>query len=79
MLNTQEIITIIIIVCAFIFAGYKVVRMFRNPTKSCESCVSDCSGCQLADLKKEIEEKKHAKNAESPIAAEHTGPGTQHL
>jgi hypothetical protein len=72
MLDTQEIIAIVIIILAFIFAGYKIVRMLRNPTKSCESCVSDCSGCQLSDLKKEIEEKKLKKNSDVSIHTEHS-------
>ncbi|MFH1121034.1 MAG: FeoB-associated Cys-rich membrane protein [Bacteroidota bacterium] len=54
--NFQEIIVLIIVTAAFSIAGYKLYRHFTNPLKGCSGCTSDCSGCQLLDLKKEIEE-----------------------
>lgn len=60
--NFQEIIVLIIVGVAFSIAGYKIYSHLANPLKGCDNCSSDCSGCQLQDLKKEIEENKK-KNA----------------
>lgn len=59
----QEIIVLIIIGIAFAVAGYRIYRKFTAPLSGCEGCASDCSGCQLQDLKKEIEENKKKKEA----------------
>lgn len=59
----QEIIVLIIVGIAASIAGYKLYRKFTNPLGGCSGCASDCSGCQLQDLKKEIEEKKRLKEA----------------
>lgn len=61
MVGYQEIIVIVIIAAAFIYAGIKIYRSFTNPLKGCTGCESDCSGCELVDLKKEIEENKRKK------------------
>ncbi len=65
MAEYQEIITLIIVGIAASIAGYKLYVKFTNPTKSCDSCASssNCGGCQLQDLKKEIEENKRKKEA----------------
>ncbi|MHC1773903.1 MAG: hypothetical protein AB9834_00685 [Lentimicrobium sp.] len=44
---------------AVFFAGYKVYKHLSNPLKGCSGCASDCSGCQLQDLKKEIEANRN--------------------
>jgi hypothetical protein len=56
--NYQEIIVYFILTCAFLIAGYKLYKKLFNPLKGCSGCESDCAGCQLQDLKKEIEENK---------------------
>ncbi len=59
--NLQEIIVLAIVLVAFGIAGYKIYRHLVNPLKGCSGCASDCSGCQLQDLKKEIQENKNRK------------------
>ena len=71
MAGFQEIIVIVIIAVAFIYAGIKIYRTFTNPLQGCSGCESDCSGCQLLDLKKEIEENKRKKEADATIQADH--------
>jgi hypothetical protein len=61
MLNYQEISTYIILAATAIIAGYKLYKKIFNPLKGCSGCASDCSGCQLHDLKKEMEENKKKK------------------
>ena len=61
MAEYQNIIVIVIIAVAVLFAGFKIYRAFTNPLKGCSGCESDCSGCELVDLKKEIEENKRKK------------------
>jgi hypothetical protein len=61
MYNYQDIIALIIITAAFIVAGYKLFRQFRKPVGDCTGCASECSGCQLQDLKSKIEENKKRK------------------
>ncbi|MDY0103971.1 MAG: FeoB-associated Cys-rich membrane protein [Lentimicrobium sp.] len=58
MAEYQEIIVIVIIALAIAFAGFKIYRSLTDPLKGCTGCESDCSGCQLQDLKKQIEENK---------------------
>lgn len=57
----QEIIAFAILGAACFYAGYKLYGKFFNPLKGCSGCESDCSGCQLQDLKKEIEENRKRK------------------
>lgn len=64
MVNYQELIVLLITGIAFAVAGIKIYRKFTDPLKGCSGCASDCAGCQLQDLKKEIEENK--KKKESP-------------
>ncbi len=61
--QSQEIIVLFIVGIAASIAGYKLYRKFTNPLSGCSGCASDCSGCQLQDLKWEIEEKKRLKEA----------------
>lgn len=63
MAEYQNIIVIAIIAVALIYAGFKIYRAFTNPLKGCSGCESDCSGCELVDLKKEIEENKRKKES----------------
>lgn len=56
----QEILVIIIVVAAVFFAGFKIYKRFRVSENPCEGCITDCTGCNLPDLKKEIEEKKES-------------------
>ena len=63
MAEYQNIIVIIIIAGAFIYAGIRIYRTFTNPLKGCSGCESDCSVCELVDLKKEIEDNKRKKEA----------------
>lgn len=65
--NYQEIIVLLITGAAFALAGYKLYRKFTDPLKGCNGCASDCSGCQLQDLKKEIEENRRKKEADQAI------------
>jgi len=60
--NYQEILVLIIVGLAISVAGYKIFRHLTNPLKGCDGCGSECSGCQLQDLKKEIEENKNRKS-----------------
>jgi positive regulator of sigma E activity len=54
----QEIITYIIIAIAAGLAVRKAYLKFKKPS-GCDSCSSDsCAACGLADLKKEMDEKK---------------------
>ncbi len=65
MMNTQEIIATLIVIAAASVAAVKLYRKFTNPLKGCSGCSSDCSGCELLDLKKEIEENKRRKELSS--------------
>ncbi len=62
MIDIQEIIVFAIILLAVIIAGYKIYTHMASPSKGCSGCSSDCSGCQLQDLKKEIEANQKLKN-----------------
>ncbi|MBK6345336.1 MAG: hypothetical protein IPN08_16235 [Bacteroidales bacterium] len=59
--NYQEISVYIILAGTFLIAGYKLYKKLTSPVKGCNGCESDCSGCKLQDLKKEIEENKGKK------------------
>ncbi len=53
----QGIITIIIVVAAIIYAGYRIfIRCRKKPEKDpdCSSCSSDCSGCPLLEQSEKI-------------------------
>lgn len=67
MAEYQNIIVIAIIALAFIYAGIKIYRAFANPLQGCSGCESDCSGCELVDLKNEIEENKRKKEADASL------------
>lgn len=67
--NHQELIVLLITGAAFALTGYKLYRKFTYPLKGCNSCASDCSGCQLQDLKKEIEENRRKKETGQPISS----------
>ncbi|MBK5203561.1 MAG: hypothetical protein JJE45_07580 [Prolixibacteraceae bacterium] len=54
----QNIIIYIILICVVIFIAYKVFRSFKTRGKS---LCDDCGGCELKELKKDIE-KKSCKN-----------------
>ena len=61
MKSYQEIFVLIIIGIAAAIAVYKVIKHLTAPLQGCNSCASDCSGCQIQDLKKEMEENKKRK------------------
>ena len=67
MAEYQNIIVIVIIAAAFLYAGIMIYRALTNPLRGCSGCESDCSGCQLQDLKKEIEENKRKKEADASL------------
>lgn len=60
----QELITYIIIGIATIYAIYLFTKRIRKKVKkadaaSCDGCATtDCGGCELLELKKEIEAAK---------------------
>lgn len=70
MAEYQNIIVIAIIAVAFIYAGIKIYRTFTHPLQGCSGCESDCSGCDLQDLKKEIEENKRKKEASASMQSD---------
>lgn len=70
MAEYQNIIVIAIIAVAFIYAGIKIYRTFTNPLRGCSGCESECSGCQLQDLKKEFEENKRKKEATASMQSD---------
>ncbi|NTW25624.1 MAG: FeoB-associated Cys-rich membrane protein [Lentimicrobium sp.] len=59
--NYQEILVFVIVGVAVAIATYKLYKQFTNPLKGCSGCASDCSGCQLEELKKEIDRNKKKK------------------
>lgn len=67
MAEYQNIIVIVIIALALIYAGFKIYRAFTDPLKGCSGCESECLGCELMDLKKEIEENKRKKDAAASL------------
>ncbi|PKP45844.1 MAG: hypothetical protein CVT94_16640 [Bacteroidetes bacterium HGW-Bacteroidetes-11] len=67
MAEYQELVVLVITGIAFAVAGVKIYRKFTDPLKGCSGCASDCSGCQLQDLKKEIEENKKKKDSAETI------------
>jgi len=50
----QNIIIYIILICVVIYIAYKVFRSFKTKGKS---LCDDCGGCELKELKKDIERK----------------------
>ncbi|MCF8302159.1 MAG: FeoB-associated Cys-rich membrane protein [Bacteroidales bacterium] len=55
----QEIVAIIIIVSAFIYAGIKIVKKVKDPLGKCKDCSSSsCESCELQSLKHQIDENK---------------------
>ena len=54
----QVILTIIIVVLALGFAVYRLIRFLKHPVSACDGCGSDCMGCSLEELKKEIHDAK---------------------
>lgn len=60
--NMQDIIVYIIIGIALIIAGYHLVKRLTGKKSACSDCSSDCSGCAVQELKKNIEEAQKTKN-----------------
>ncbi len=60
----QEILAFVIVAAAIFYAAYKVTKRFSSKSSGCEGCASDCSGCSIMDLKKQIEENK-TRNSET--------------
>lgn len=59
----QEIIAILIIFSAFLYASIKIYKKVRNPLGKCEDCGSaNCESCELQSLKEQIENNKNKQN-----------------
>jgi hypothetical protein len=59
----QYIVTIVIVSVAMGIAIYKLYTSVKKPEDACNSCASKgCDGCGVADLKREIEEKRQKRN-----------------
>ena len=60
----QTLITIIIVLAAFLFTLYKVIKKIKHPVAGCNDCSSDCGGCELQSLKDDIDkaQKQKSKN-----------------
>jgi len=54
----QEIVVVILVAGAVSYAGFRIYKRFRAQDSICEECPSDCSGCDIVELKKEIEKNK---------------------
>ena len=57
----QTIITVIIVLAAASSIVYNVVKSINKPVTGCTGCASECSGCAVTDLKKEIASSKKIK------------------
>lgn len=62
-MDIQNIIVYLVIAVAVIIAGYRIFMSVSGKKSGCEGCESDCSGCSLTDLKRDIEEAKDRKNS----------------
>ena len=64
---TQEIITYIILIATVCYIAYKLFYRKQGQTSaSCGGCESSCSGCDLTELKHQIEvAQKKKKNVYS--------------
>jgi hypothetical protein len=59
----QYILTIFIVCLAMGIALYKLYTSLKKPEDACNGCASKgCDGCGVADLKREIEEKRQKRN-----------------
>lgn len=67
MINIEEILVFSIVALAFLIAGRKLYMTLKGKKSGCEGCASDCSGCSLVDLKKNIEEAKSRKKINEDI------------
>lgn len=56
---SQGIIAAIIIILAFAYAVYSIVKSFRKKNDPCSGCGSDCGSCAVADLKKNLAKKNN--------------------
>lgn len=56
--NIQNLLVYIIIGIAFFVAGYSLVKTLIGKKSGCDGCVSDCSGCSVIELKKNMEKAK---------------------
>lgn len=57
----QQIIAYGIIVMAFGYAVFRIIKMFRKKKDPCYGCGFDCDSCALAGLKKDLEKRKRNK------------------
>jgi hypothetical protein len=60
--NIQEIIVFAIIGIAVVIAGYRIIQSLTGKKSGCEGCASDCSGCSLMELKKNVESAQRSKS-----------------
>jgi len=59
----QNLLTYLIVAIAVAIALYKMGSGLKSSNQGCNGCASDCGGCDLVDLKKQIEENKKKKNS----------------
>jgi hypothetical protein len=57
-MDWQIIIVEIIVAGASAYTLYKLFRFVKNPFNKCDGCSSNCGGCSLDELKKQIEQRK---------------------
>ncbi len=68
----QEILVVLIIGGALIWAGVRISRNFVNrDTDPCDGCGSSCGSCAVNDLKKEIEQKQLEKMKKNDVLNQH--------
>lgn len=61
----QDVLIYIILSVAAGIALYRMARFLINPFRKCDGCGSNCHGCALDDLKKELAVKKKTGVAET--------------
>ncbi len=61
MMDFQNIVVYLIVGIAFLVAGYSLIKTLSGKKSGCDGCVSDCTGCSVLELKKNIEKAKQEK------------------
>ncbi len=54
----QTIIVAILVIGALVVTVFHVIRVFSDPLRKCKKCSEACGDCPIAELKRELEEKK---------------------
>lgn len=60
-MDFQNILVYLIIGIAFFAAGYSLIKTLTGKKSGCDGCSSDCSGCSVIEMKKNIEKAKQKK------------------